>query len=270
MFSGADLEALINEAAIRATMRGRNSVEEEDLEEARDKVRFGREKRSQIMDEHDREVTAYHEAGHAILTLKCPDVEPLHKVTIIPRGMALGATMVLPLKDKYTLTRRNMLGEIKVLFGGRIAEQMFCDDISSGASSDIQRATDIARRMVCDYGMSDDLGPIRYANKEQHVFLGGEMSQPREFSEATAERIDTAVRAIIDDCYHKAEILLRDSTEEISLLAKALLKHESLTNKEIEQILAARSVDAVSKNGDIKSLAEITAADAQEGSSATK
>jgi cell division protease FtsH len=259
MFSGADLEALINEAAIRATMRGRSSVVEEDLEEARDKVKFGREKRSQIMDEHDRMVTAYHEAGHAVLMLHCQEVEPLHKVTIIPRGMALGVTMQLPLKDKYTLTRRNMLGQIMVLFGGRIAEQMFCDDISSGASSDIQRATDIARRMVCDYGMSEKLGPIRYANKEQHVFLGGEMSQPREFSEATAERIDTAVREIIDQCYTDATELLETHREEIDLLAKALLKHETLSIKEVEQILQQRSIDAISKNGDVRSLEQVVA-----------
>lgn len=266
MFSGADLEALINEAAIRATMRGRSSVEEEDLEEARDKVKFGREKRSQVMDEHDRKVTAYHEAGHAVLTLHCKDVEPLHKVTIIPRGMALGVTMQLPLKDKYTLTRRNMLGQIMILFGGRIAEQMFCDDISSGASSDIQRATDIARRMVCDYGMSDALGPIRYANKEQHVFLGGEMTQPREFSEATAERIDTAVREIIDRCYKEAEETLRAHTDEIELLATALLKHESLTIREIEKVLSERSIDAISKNGETRSLEEVTAEQKAAGS----
>jgi cell division protease FtsH len=146
-----------------------------------------------------------------------------------------------------------------VLFGGRIAEQMFCDDISSGASSDIQRATDIARRMVCDYGMSEKLGPIRYANKEQHVFLGGEMSQPREFSEATAERIDTAVREIIDQCYTDATELLETHREEIDLLAKALLKHESLSIKEVEQILQQRSIDAISKNGDVRSLEQVVA-----------
>lgn len=254
MFSGADLEALINEAAIRATMRGRAAVEEDDLEEARDKVRFGREKRSQIMDEHDREVTAYHEAGHAIITLHSKDVEPLHKVTIIPRGMALGATMVLPLKDRYTYTRRNMLGEIRMLFGGRIAEQIFCDDVSSGASSDIQRATDIARRMVCDYGMSDALGPIRYANKEQHVFLGGEMSQPREFSEATAEKIDQAVKEIIDACYREAEEIVRAHMEEMDLLARALLKHETLSAREIERIFEAKDINVVSRNGDAASV----------------
>lgn len=247
MFSGAELASLINEAAIHATMAGKKWIEQEDLEEARDKVRFGREKRSQIMDEHDRKVTAYHEAGHAIITRLCPDVEPLHKVTIIPRGMALGATMMLPEKDRYTMTRRHLLGEIQVLFGGRIAEQIFFDDISTGASNDIERATDIARRMVCDFGMSDALGPIRYTSKEQHLYLGGEMHSPREFSEATAEQIDIAVRKIIDECYAEAEQIVRNNTEDLVLLAEALLKHETLSAEEVTKIFSARSVDAVIK-----------------------
>ncbi|MGL5095986.1 MAG: ATP-dependent zinc metalloprotease FtsH, partial [Planctomycetia bacterium] len=247
MFSGAELEALINEAAIRATMNGKKYIDEEDLEEARDKVRFGREKRSRVMDEHDRTVTAYHEAGHAILTLHIKEMDPLHKVTIIPRGMALGATMMLPEKDKYTVSKKNLLGEIRVLFGGRIAEQMFCNDVSSGASSDIQRASDIARKMVCEFGMSADLGPIHYANREQQVFLGGEMVHPREFSEATAEKIDKAVSEIIDRCYKEAEELLRVYTDDVELLTQALLRHETLSAAEIKRILEARDVEVVQK-----------------------
>jgi cell division protease FtsH len=247
MFSGAELASLINEAAIGATMAGKKFIEQEDLEEARDKVRFGREKRSQVLDEHDRKVTAYHEAGHAIVTRLCPEVEPLHKVTIIPRGMALGATMMLPEKDRYTMTRKHLLGEIKVFFGGRIAEEIFFDDISTGASNDIERATEIARRMVCDFGMSPELGPIRYASKEQHVFLGGEIHNPREFSEATAEEIDKAVRRIISQCYADSEQLIRDNRDDLVLIAEALLKHETLTAEEVNTILSARSVDAVTK-----------------------
>lgn len=261
MFSGADLEAIINEAAIRATMAAKSFVGEEDLEEARDKIRFGRQKRSRVLDEHDRVVTAYHEAGHAMITRLCPDVEPLHKVTIIPRGMALGSTMMLPLKDRYTVTRKNLLGEIKVLFGGRLAEAMFCDDISSGASSDIERATDIARRMVCDFGMSDELGPIRYTNKEQHLFLGGEITQPREYSEATAEKIDNTVRKIIDECYQEAQTLLQAHTEETVLVAQALLKHETLSADEIDRILTAKNIDVVSKNGEAKPAEEMVTAE---------
>jgi cell division protease FtsH len=247
MFSGAELASLINEAAIHATMAGKRVIEQDDLEEARDKVRFGREKRSQVMDEHDRKVTAYHEAGHAIITRILPEVEPLHKVTIIPRGMALGATMMLPEKDRYTMTRKHLLGEIKVFFGGRIAEDIFFGDISTGASNDIERATNIARRMVCDFGMSDELGPIRYASKEQHVFLGGEIHNPREFSDATADKIDHAVRRIIDECYAAAQKLIEDNKEDLVLLAEALLKHETLSAEEVSKILHAKSVDAVVK-----------------------
>jgi cell division protease FtsH len=260
MFSGADLEAIINEAAIRASMAGKQFVEEDDLEEARDKIRFGREKKSRVMDEHDREVTAYHEAGHAMVTRLCPDVEPLHKVTIIPRGMSLGSTMMLPIKDRYTVTKRNMLGELKVLFGGRIAEEVFCGDISSGASSDIERASDIARRMVCDYGMSEELGPIRYAQKEQHLYLGGEMNTPREFSEATAEKIDAAVRKIIDQCYQEASELVRSHSDDVRLVAQALLRHETLSAAEIEKILEAKDVEVIgrpSRNGAPATLEEV-------------
>ena len=245
MFSGADLEAIINEAAIRASMEGKEAVEHTDLEEARDKVRFGREKRSRVLDEHDRKVTAYHEAGHALLTRLVSDVEPLHKVTIIPRGMSLGSTMFLPLKDRYTHTRNQMLGQLKVLYGGRLAEEMFCHDISSGASQDIEHATQIARKMVCDFGMSDELGPIRYTSSEQHIYLGGEVSHPREFSEATAEKIDAAVHGIVDQCYREAREVLKGHTREMELLAKALLKHETLTDEQINRIFEADDVDVI-------------------------
>ncbi|MBY0586337.1 ATP-dependent zinc metalloprotease FtsH [bacterium] len=247
MFSGAELASLINEAAIHATMAGKRVIEQEDLEEARDKVRFGREKRSQVMDENDRKVTAYHEAGHAIITRILPEVEPLHKVTIIPRGMALGSTMMLPEKDRYTMTRKQLLGEIKVFYGGRIAEDIFFGDFSTGASNDIERATNIARRMVCDFGMSEELGPIRYASKEQHVFLGGEINNPREFSDTTADKIDHAVRRIIDECYSAAQKMIEENKGDLALLAEALLKHETLSAEEVSKILHAQSVDAVVK-----------------------
>ncbi|QDU64735.1 ATP-dependent zinc metalloprotease FtsH [Planctomycetes bacterium Pan216] len=237
MFSGADLAALVNEAAIMATMAGKKSIEQDDLEEARDKVCFGREKRSRVLDQHDREVTAYHEAGHAMLTRLLPNAQPLHKVTIIPRGMSLGSTMSLPEKDRYTISRAEMIDEIQVLFGGRIAEEIYFNDISSGARNDIERASDMARKMVCEYGMSDELGPILYLAKEQQVFLGGEVSKPREFSEATAEKIDQAVRRIIDSCYADATQALKQQKDETELVAKALLKYETLSAEEIEKLL---------------------------------
>lgn len=247
MFSGADLQSLINEAAIHATMKDKEFIDEDDLEDARDKVRFGRQKRSREVDEQDRFVAAYHEAGHAIVTRMSQEVEPLHKVTIIPRGMAGGMTMSLPNKDRYMTTRRQLIGHMRVLFGGRIAEQMFCEDISTGASNDIERATSIARRMVCDFGMSDALGPIRYANKEQHVFLGGEMSQPREFSEATAELIDQAVRKLVDQAFREAEEMLETYRGDVELVAKALLRYETLSAKDVDLLIATRDMDCISR-----------------------
>jgi cell division protease FtsH len=214
----------------------------EDLEEARDKVRWGRQKRSRVMDEHDRRVTAYHEAGHAIVNRLCPEVEPLHKVTIIPRGMSLGATMWLPEKDQYTFTRRRLFGRIKVSLGGQIAEKVFFDDFSTGAAGDIQHATEIARRMVCEFGMSDAIGPIRYASREQHVFLGGEIIQPREHSEATAQLIDEEVKRLVDSAYQETERLIREHTDDMHKLAEALLKYETLSAQEVDQILNGEAI----------------------------
>jgi cell division protease FtsH len=237
-FSGADLAAIINEAAIRATLVGKDAVEMDDMEESRDKIRWGRQKRSRVMDDHDRRVTAYHEAGHAIVTRLCPEVEPLHKVTIIPRGMSLGATMMLPEKDQYTFTKKRLYGRIKVCLAGQISERLFFDDFSSGASNDIQQATDIARRMVCEFGMSEALGPIRYTNREQHIFLGGEIVQPREHSEATAQLIDAEVKRLVDSAYRECERLIREHTDDMKKLAEALLKYETLTAEEVEKVLA--------------------------------
>ncbi len=238
MFSGADLAAIINEAAIHATLANKDSVEMEDLEEARDKVRWGRQKRSRVMDELDRRVTAYHEAGHAIVNRFCPEVEPLHKVTIIPRGMSLGATMWLPEKDQYTFTRRRLFGRIKVSLGGQIAERIIFDDFSTGASGDIQHATEIARRMVCEFGMSEAIGPIRYTTREQHVFLGSEFAQPREHSEATAQIIDQEVKNLVVSAYQETERLIREHMDDLKKVAEALLKYETLSAPEVEQILS--------------------------------
>jgi cell division protease FtsH len=242
-FSGADLAAIINEAAIRATLADKAAIEMEDLEESRDKIRWGRQKRSRVMDEHDRRVTAYHEAGHAIVNRLCPEVEPLHKVTIIPRGMSLGATMWLPEKDQYTYTRRRLFGRIKVALGGQIAEKLFFDDFSTGASGDIQHATEIARRMVCEFGMSDTIGPIRYTSREQHVFLGGEVVQPREHSEATAQIIDVEVKKLVDTACLETERLIREHTDDMHKLAAALLKYESLSAAEVDRVLGGEQLD---------------------------
>jgi cell division protease FtsH len=237
-FSGADLAAIINEAAIHATMADKTSVQQDDLEEARDKVRWGRTKRSRAMDEEERRLTAYHEAGHALMSLVlAPDVEPLHKVSIIPRGMALGATMFLPEKDRYTMRRRQCLGQIQVAFAGRVAEELFCDDITSGASNDIRQATELARRMVADWGMSDRIGPIRYSGSEESNPWGGEFMGAREHSDATAREIDSEIQRILSDCYAKARGLLQQNRDGLARVADALIKHETLTVEEVQKAI---------------------------------
>ena len=237
-FTGADLAAITNEAAIRATMLGKSAVEQDDLEEARDKVRWGRTKRSRAMDEEERRLTAYHEAGHALMSLLLePDVEPLHKVSIIPRGLMMGATMFLPEKDRYTIRRRQCLGQLKVAFAGRIAEELFFDDITSGASNDIRNATLIVRRMVMDWGMSDRVGPVRYAPQEETTPWGSEVFGPKEHSDATAHLIDEEVQRIVNASYAEAKSLLKQNREALRRIAEALLKHEALSADEVRKEL---------------------------------
>ena len=259
-FSGADLAALINEAALSATMNDKDCVELVDMEEARDKVRWGRSRRSRAMDEDEKRTTAYHEAGHALLTvLLRPDTEPLHKVTIIPRGPAMGATMFLPEKDRYLVRRKQCLAAIKVSFGGRIAEELFLDDISSGASADIHAATATARRMVKDWGMSDSLGPMHYVSSgngddgEQNNIFG-----IRNYSEATAREIDEEIRRIVNDNYREARDLLTAKRDQLQLLADALLVFEVLDANEVNQIIEGKTLQRPANgiNGDETSATE--------------
>ncbi|MHC4788823.1 MAG: ATP-dependent metallopeptidase FtsH/Yme1/Tma family protein, partial [Planctomycetota bacterium] len=218
-FTGADLEALVNEAAIRAAVKGRQAVATEDLEEARDKVRFGRQKRrSRLMSEEDRRMTAYHEAGHALVAKLDDNVEPLHKVTIIPRGISLGMTMVLPEKDKYGMRVKECRGVLTMNMAGRVAEEMFCGDISSGAENDIKAATNLARRMVTQWGMSEKLGPISYSDEEQHVF------------------------------YERAERVCQEHKEELETIAEALLELETLSGEDVDSIFdGAKVADLVAE-----------------------
>ncbi|MGB2614904.1 MAG: ATP-dependent zinc metalloprotease FtsH [Phycisphaerae bacterium] len=249
-FSGADLAAIINEAAIRATMLDKSAVQQDDLEEARDKVRWGRAKRSRAMDEDERRLSAYHEAGHALISLLLePDVEPLHKVSIIPRGMMLGATMFLPEKDRYTVRRRQCIGQLKVAFAGRIAEELFFDDITSGAANDIRNATLIARHMIMDWGMSDRVGPIRYTPQEETTPWGGsEVFGAREHSDATARLIDEEVQRTVNTAYAEAKSLLEKNREALGRIAEALLAREVLSadevRKELQGMTLARPVPA--------------------------
>jgi len=274
-FTGADLEALVNEAAIRAAVKGQDEVRMADLEEARDKVRFGPEKkRSRIMSDEDRRMTAYHEAGHALAANLDENVEPLHKVTIIPRGIALGMTMVLPERDKYGLRKKECLGAITMNMAGRVAEEMFCGDVSSGAENDIKAATNLARKMVTQWGMSEEMGPISYSEEEQHVFLGNEITKGRRHSERMAEKIDQQVQMILTDCYQAAQQMCQEHRDELQRVAEALLELETLSGSDVKRIMAGASVSELAalrrKQEEARNTPAAAGADgkAQEGDSA--
>jgi len=243
-FSGAELEAVINEAAIGAAMANRDWILQADLEEARDKIRWGRSRRSRsnVMTEEEKSATAWHEAGHALATMLLPNAEKLHKVTIIPRGRALGATMYLPERDRYTYGREYMLDQLVVLYGGRVAEQMFTGDLSSGASSDIQRATELARAMVTQYGMSA-MGPIAFGENEETLFLGREVTRHQPHSPATIERIDIEIEKIIQESLDRAEKLLHDNSDKLKIIADGLIKYEALNVAEVELLLEGGDLD---------------------------
>ncbi|MHC4552012.1 MAG: ATP-dependent zinc metalloprotease FtsH [Planctomycetota bacterium] len=241
MFSGAELEALINEAAISASMQEKDSIEMMDFEEARDKVRWGRAKRSREVDDYDRKMTAYHEAGHALIQYMLKDADPLHKVSIIPRGPMGGATFSLPEKDRLYYSKKYCLAQLQVCFGGRIAEEIFCDDVTSGAQSDIKQATMIAREMVTEWGMGDELGPIKYApdmGAEGYYGMGGP-----EYSQKTAEMIDREIKHLIDEAYTKVTDLIESSRDKMQALTDALLKYETLDVDDVKIILEGGSLD---------------------------
>ena len=242
-YSGADLAAIINEAAIRAVLDKRDEISMEDLEESRDKVRYGRQKRSRKLEAEDKRITAYHEAGHAIVSACIPDVDHPHKVTIVPRGKALGATMILPDKESYHMQKKRMLAQLAMLFGGRVAEQEFCGDISAGASDDISRATDLARAMVTELGMSDKVGPVNYSERQGSDFLGTELMRGRAHSEETAREIDQAVRELLQGAYDRAEGIIRAERAGVEQVAEALLVFETLSGKEIELLLGGTAVE---------------------------
>ena len=237
-FSGAELANLVNEAALMAARQDKEVVEQEFLEEARDKVRFGRERKSRKMDEKDKRRTAWHEAGHALVTVIIPECEPLHKVTIIPRGIAyLGATMQLPEKDKYHYTKNEFKAQLATLMAGRIAERIVFSDVSSGASSDIKYASGIARKMVCEWGMSDAMGPLAYGEHEEHIFLGREIDKHKDYSEETAKNIDREIRNIIDAAEAKATQILTDNRDKLDAIGEALMKYEVIDGDEVKTLI---------------------------------
>jgi cell division protease FtsH len=243
-FSGADLANLVNEAALLAARKGRRMVTMAELEESKDKVMMGSERRSMVMTEEERKLTAYHEAGHALVALHAPKHDPLHKVTIIPRGRALGLTMSLPERDRYGYAKVELRSNIAMAFGGRVAEEMVFgpDNVTTGAASDIHQATALARRMVTEWGMSDRLGPLRYSENEEEVFLGHSVTQRKNISDATAKIIDEEIRAFIEEGENFARKVLKEHEEDLHTLAGALLEYETLSGDEIKILLAGGTI----------------------------
>jgi cell division protease FtsH len=236
-YSGAELANVINEAALIAARKGMKAIGRPELEEARDKVRWGKERRSLAMSDKEKELTAYHEAGHALLCELVENMDPLHKVTIIPRGPALGLTMYLPEGDKYTNRKKELLDRLVVIMGGRVAEEITFGDVTNGAGGDIQQATNISRKMVCEWGMSEKLGMVEYGEHQDYVFLGRDLNRSRDYSEATAQEIDREVRKFCDDAYARAVKLLTDNREKLEAIAKALLEYETLDGKQIRDFI---------------------------------
>ena len=242
-FSGADLENLVNEAALMAARTSKEEVDAAQLEKAKDKIMMGAERRSMIIQDDEKEITAYHEAGHALVARMLPGTDPIHKVTIIPRGRALGVTMQLPTEEKYTHSKKFLLNSIAILFGGRVAEKLVFDEMTTGAGNDIERASELARKMVCEWGMSEELGPLAYGKKEEHVFLGKEISQHRDYSEETARRIDESIKAIILDANDRVSRILSDNLDILKAIAKELLEKETIMLEDMDIIIARMRPD---------------------------
>lgn len=236
-FSGADLANLVNEAALFAARAGKRLVDMDDFERAKDKIMMGAERRSMVMPEHERKNTAYHESGHAVVAKLLSKTDPVHKVTIIPRGRALGVTMQLPQEDRYSMDKEQILQNISVLFGGRIAEELFMDQMTTGASNDFERATDMARKMVTQWGMSSELGPMVYGENEGEVFLGRSVTTQKNLSEATMQQVDAQIRKIIDERYGLARKLLEDNRDKVEAMATALLDWETIDADQVNDIM---------------------------------
>ncbi len=239
-FVGADLQNLVNEAALLAARRDAQFVQHRDFEEAKDKVLMGSERKSLIMTDEDKRATAYHEAGHALVALLTPEADQVHKVTIIPRGMALGVTMTMPEEDRFNLTREQMVAQIKHAMGGRAAEKLVLDYLSTGASNDLKQATEMARNMICLYGMSDVIGPVSLGDGDHDVFLGRDFIQRSNYSEYTARLVDQEVKAMLDDLYTEAYQMLSDNRATLDRIAEALLERETLDTSELELLVAGK------------------------------
>src|SRR5208337_2812362 len=252
-FSGADLANLVNEAALMAARKGRRSVAMGEFEQAKDKVMMGAERRSMVMTEDEKKLTAYHEAGHALCMLYAEGHEPLHKVTIIPRGRALGITMFLPERDKYSQSKIEIKAMVASLFGGRVSEELIfgADRVTTGAADDIRRATNLARRMVTEFGFSEKLGPLRYSENEEEVFLGHSVTQRKNVSEATAKLIDEEIRRLVDEGEDKAREILTERLDELHALARGLLEYETMSADEIRRIIRGERIVRETSTGPV-------------------
>ncbi len=246
-FSGADLANLVNEAALLAARKDKTSVDPQDFDAAKDKVLMGAERRSMVISDEEKKSTAYHEAGHTLVAKKVPGSDPVHKVSIIPRGRALGVTMQLPIEDKHSYSRESLLGRIAVLMGGRAAEDLIFKTFTTGAGNDIERATEMARKMVCEWGMSDLMGPVSLGKKDESIFLGRDMAMHKNFSEDTAIKIDEEIKRIVDECYLRAITILRDNEDILHNLSRFLIEKENLTGAEVEDIINGKEPDLPEK-----------------------
>lgn len=236
-FTGADLSNLVNEAALMAARKNKNKIDMPEMEEAAERVIMGPERRSRVISDKEKRLTAYHEGGHTLVGMLLDNTDPVHKVTIIPRGRAGGYTLSLPKEDRYYATRSEMLDELKVLLGGRVAEALVLKEISSGASNDLQRATSLARQMICEYGMSPELGPMTFGHRQDQVFLGRDIGRDKDYSEEVAAKIDKEIRKFIDEAYQKTESLLNENMDRLHLIADALIERETLEGEEIDQLM---------------------------------
>ncbi len=243
-FSGADLANLVNEGALLAARRGKRVVSMEELEDAKDKVLMGSERKSMVMTDEEKKLTAYHEAGHAVVALHCPNSDPIHKATIVPRGRALGMVMRLPEGDRISVSKAKLLDDLAVAMGGRIAEDLIfgADKVTTGASSDIKQATDMASRMVTEWGMSDLLGPLRYTSNQEEVFLGHSVAQSKNMSDETAYKVDSEIKRIVTESYDRAEKIIKDNMDELEKVAQALLEYEMLSGDDITRLLNGEEI----------------------------
>jgi cell division protease FtsH len=246
--SGADLANLVNEATLLAARKNKKYVDMEDFEEAKDKVMMGMERKSLIISEKEKEMTAYHESGHVLVAKMIPEADPVHKVTIIPRGRALGVTTYLPMDEKHTYSKSYLLAMMTYALGGRAAELLIFNELTTGAGNDIERVTQIARKMVCEWGMSEKLGPVAYGSREEELFLGREITRHQEISEKTAQLIDEEIQNIVNSCMQRAEKILRDNIDILHRLAKNLLEREILDNEEIDMIIRGEELPPIKKS----------------------